>query len=400
MSPLRAAWEVARWEFVRFVKPRQQVAGLLLTLVFAGIGFGVGSLARGGDPAPVEVAVVGAELLPLPAESLEGRVRFSFHAPAESEALRAAVGRDEIAGLLTVASRDEAALVVHDRGRWVDDLQATLSAARQQRALSDARIQPETLAGVLAPMQVAVSHHEAGRPPRPGGQTFGFSVAIGLMIFGVFAGMGYIFSSITGEKQQRVTEQVVAAIPPQSWIDGKILGLAAVSVVSLVNMAVAFGLIMLALRLIGRSIALPASMGSPALLLLMGTFALLGFFFWFAFLAAVAALIDDPHNSSRTQLMFLPVLAVGAAFFALGDPDTAFVRTLALLPPTSAAMMPARLLLVDVPAWEVGLSLVLLVAAVLGLRRVAGRVFEVGMLMYGKEPSWAEVRRWLRAAPR
>jgi hypothetical protein len=52
----------------------------------------------------------------------------------------------------------------------------------------------------------------------------------------------------------------------------------------------------------------------------------------------------------------------------------------------------------EVPWWEVGLALALLIAAILGVRRLAGKVFRLGMLMYGKEPSWSEVRRWLREA--
>lgn len=52
----------------------------------------------------------------------------------------------------------------------------------------------------------------------------------------------------------------------------------------------------------------------------------------------------------------------------------------------------------EVPWWEVGLAVVLLVAAVWAMSRVAGRVFRTGMLMYGKEPSWGEVRRWIREA--
>jgi ABC-2 type transport system permease protein len=396
MSPARAAVEVARWEFARYFKPRQQLAGLLLALAGAGVGFGIAKLASGGTPTPVEVAVIGADRLPLPAESERGRVRFSPHPQADAEALRAAVGRDELAGLLTIHDRDQAELLVHDRGGWVAELEATLSAARRDAAMADARLEPETLARILAPVRLEVVHHPQGPPPRPAGRTLGFSVVIGLMILGIFTGMGYVFASITGEKQQRVTEQVVAAIPPQSWIDGKILGLAAVSLVSVANMAAAFGILVLVLRLAGRPLALPASLGNPGHLLLMALFAILGFFFWFAFLAAVAALIDDPHNSSRTQLLMLPVLAVGASFLALGNPDGGLVRALALLPPFSASMLPARLLLVNVPGWEVVLSLLLLAAAVVGLRRVAGRVFEVGMLMYGKEPSWAEVRRWLR----
>ena len=48
---------------------------------------------------------------------------------------------------------------------------------------------------------------------------------VGLMMLGVFTGIAYQFIVITGEKQLRVTEQVVSAITPQMWIDGKILGI-------------------------------------------------------------------------------------------------------------------------------------------------------------------------------
>ena len=50
---------------------------------------------------------------------------------------------------------------------------------------------------------------------------------IALMCLGVFLGMASFFAGITGEKAMRVTEQVVAAISPQTWVDGKLLGLTA-----------------------------------------------------------------------------------------------------------------------------------------------------------------------------
>ena len=58
--------------------------------------------------------------------------------------------------------------------------------------------------------------------------------------------------------------------------------------------------------------------------------------------------------------------------------------------------MPVRLASSDVPGWEIALSAALLLGGMLILRRIAGRVFALGMLMTGKEPSWSEVRRWMR----
>ncbi len=60
--------------------------------------------------------------------------------------------------------------------------------------------------------------------------------------------------------------------------------------------------------------------------------------------------------------------------------------------------MTARQLVAEVPWWEVALSLILLTGAIGVVRRLAGKVFRRGMLMYGKEPSWTKVRRWLRQA--
>jgi ABC-2 type transport system permease protein len=61
-------------------------------------------------------------------------------------------------------------------------------------------------------------------------------------------------------------------------------------------------------------------------------------------------------------------------------------------------VLPARLVLGQVAAWEVLLALLLLVAGIVLLRRLAGRIFAVAMLMYGKEPRWGEIARWAREA--
>lgn len=70
------------------------------------------------------------------------------------------------------------------------------------------------------------------------------------------------------------------------------------------------------------------------------------------------------------------------------------MRTLSLIPGASSTAMPMRLMLAEVAAFEVFLSLVLVLAGIAGLRILAGRVFAAGIMLYGKEPSWLDIVTW------
>jgi ABC-2 type transport system permease protein len=95
----------------------------------------------------------------------------------------------------------------------------------------------------------------------------------------------------------------------------------------------------------------------------------------------------------------LPGAALSVGFLGLvGDVDGWLFRTFALFPLTSPSAMPVRMLAGTVATWEVLLAFVLLVVSVLLARRAAGRVFAFAIHMTGKEPSWREIGRWLRAS--
>lgn len=221
------------------------------------------------------------------------------------------------------------------------------------------------------------------------------SVAV---LYGVFMAMALMLVSVTAEKQLRVTEQMIATIRPQEWIDGKIIGIAGTAMVNVVLMALSAVLFLAGRALATGRWSAPQAIGNPVLLGTILLFALLGFAFWLAFFGAIAATIDDPNSSSRAPIMFIPILFQSAGFMILSNPDSTFARAMSIIPLTSSGAMPVRLATSDVPAWEVVLSAVLLLAGVLVLRRLAGRIFALGMLMTGKEPSWSEVRRWMREA--
>jgi len=95
--------------------------------------------------------------------------------------------------------------------------------------------------------------------------------------------------------------------------------------------------------------------------------------------------------------MFLPMIPVAMTMSVLRDPDHLSSRVLTWFPLTSPSAMPARVILSNVGVLEIMVSLALLVGTIWLVRRLAGRIFEIGMLMYGKEPTLREMLRWASA---
>ena len=393
MSGLASTLEVARWEFRRYFKPRQQIIGIVVMALAGAATVGIVRLSQrsGDEVADIAVIATPGATLPQPPET----IRLTQYDASADAALRDSVAGGDVDGLLHIDAAGSAQLLVRRERAWIGSLRTSLDDAHRSAVLQRENIRPEAFASALSPTDFTVVIHDDADGTRSRGSRFAFVVIVSLMLMSIFTGMGYIFASITGEKQIRVTEQVMSAIPAQNWIDGKIVGITVVSIVSVLSTVGGFVLLFFLLRVAGVSVPVPGVAGDPVMLLIITLFAVLGLLLWLSFLAGIAAMIDDPHTSTRGSWLMLPVMASGLAFLALNNPDSGLIRTLALLPPTASSVMPARMLLTDVPVAETMLALALLIGAVLALRIAAARVFRLAMLMYGKEPTWAEVRRWV-----
>lgn len=394
MTRAQQTLEVARWEFTRFVKWRQQLIGLAVMLALGLVAVLVGRLIRRAEGRVV--AVVGREALTFPLPTLPAIAWDTTHA-LDAGAARAAVADERLDAALLVGGRDSLTFVLRDRAAWTERAADGLAEAHRQ-ALLARLLSPETIAALASPLAVETALLAAGAAPVARATKVAAIVILSTGLVLVMSGFGTLFTGITGEKQHRVTEQMLAMVPPQVWIDGKIIGLTGAA---LVGTGITFGGLALLTKvlplLLGRrGLAFPPIASDVGMLALVLLITLLGVLFWFAFMAAVAATIDDPNSSMRSLLLFVPLLPMGAAFALLQKADSTLAQVLGVLPLTSMAVLPMRLVLTTVAAWEVPVALVLLAAAAWGCRLVAGRVFGVAMLMHGKEPTLREIVRWLR----
>ena len=397
MHSLRQKLAVAAWEFRRFYKLRDQILSLFLAIIGGAFGFGVQHfVAKSAGPA--RVAVLHADRLPGVRLPEPVRVQLEPHEQADESKLRDAVGLKELDGLLVIHNLDRVELLVLNEPVWLNELHAALSEARSRATLRAAAVTPQVLRDAERLIPLSVVFHEAGRQASSKAEKVAAGVFIGLTCLGAFLGMASFFTGITGEKQLRVTEQVVAAISPQTWVDGKLLGLTAAAFGTLLTYAAALALFFVLLKLSGMDFPIPWAALQPGKLLFFMLLSVLGIFFWNCVFAAIAVTINDPNSSTRSSLMFLPLMFVGMGFPGLQRPDAPVMRALAILPGTSPTVMTARLVLSDVAPWEVITSVLLLVLAILVLRRLAGKVFTAGILLTGKELSLVEAWRALRQA--
>jgi|SRR6185436_7948072 len=121
-----------------------------------------------------------------------------------------------------------------------------------------------------------------------------------------------------------------------------------------------------------------------------------GYLFYSSLFAAVGSAID---NETDTQQFMLPItiplmLGYFAAIGMMSHPDSALGYWLSFIPFTSPIVMMVRIPF-GVPAYELIISMVLLVLGFIGTAWLASRIYRTGILMYGKKPSWKELGKWI-----
>jgi ABC-2 type transport system permease protein len=393
MTHWQQARLVASWEFRRYFKWKDQLYGLLIFLGLALLSYGVGRVTAGNRRA-VTIATSGFAV-DAPTTS-----RLTFVPAPEDSAERARqLEEGEIAGVLTRRVDGSFDLFVKKDPRFLPQLHDRLGELVRRERLVESGLSSAQLETILAAAIVSVRFTDPERQRAGTAERMVAGIFIGLVIMSVFTSMAYLLTGITGEKQLRVTESITAIIPPQAWIDGKIIGIGAYSLATIGNMILGSVLLLIVARLTWN-IPIPPIIVRPGVILLLIVFSALAVAMWNAAFAAFASTIDDPNTSTRSTVMFLPFIPVAMSVSVLRDPDHLASRVLSIFPLTSPSAMPIRLILSNPGVIEIGLAILLLGATVWLFRRVAGRIFEVGMLMYGKEPSFREMWRWARSPAR
>jgi ABC-2 type transport system permease protein len=392
---IRLVYEVAKWEFRRWFKLKEQIITLLIGAIISVLIFGGKYLIDKFSDKEIEIVIINSAVLPINL-SEKSNIILLHKEINEIKTQLELLNEKKIDGIFLIKDIDNIELTVKKEPAWLGYMQEAFNSARQQIKLEQSNISPEQLKNIFEQPAIKLIYTEGTKEKSSLGEKITAGVFIGLMLVGIFLGLAYQFVAITGEKQLRITEVIVSAISPQTWIDGKIVGISLLSLALLVTYSLGSTVFVLISSLFGSGWSLPIVLTNPVLIIGLFLFSICGFFFWNTFFAAIAATINDPNASARGALIMVPSITVAIAFFALGNPDSLAMKILSFFPLTSAPVISVRLVLTEVSLIEIAFSLLLLVLSTWYLRKAAGKIFSLSILMYGKEPSWNEISKWFK----
>jgi len=217
--------------------------------------------------------------------------------------------------------------------------------------------------------------------------------SIVIMMMAIFTGAGYLLTSTVEEKSSRVMEVLLSAISPMQLMVGKLIGQ---------------GLVGLTTFLVYSALAIFAAIQfdvfqfiSATSLVLLVVYFLMGYFMYAALFGAVGSAVSDMREAQALQGPLFGVIALAiypAIFAGINDPNNTLSKVMSYIPVSIPFIMPMRVSNPAEPAgWgEIAASLVIGWGTVIALTWASAKIFRVGVLMYGKPPSFLGLLKWMR----
>jgi ABC-2 type transport system permease protein len=369
---------VLRREITTRVRERSFLISTAVTLIIVAAVVIVPSLFNSDDD-DITVGVVGDVSTVQTALQQAAQVQgasLTLQRYADEDAARAAISSGDADAVFVGTNR---VLVDHElSGKTEQLVQTAYRQAEGAERLTAAGIDPNAVGEALDVPPLGIS---ALDPPDPDSDARRSAAFFGVLLlyfqligYGVWVALG-----VVEEKSSRVVELLLATLRPWQLLTGKVIGIGLLGLGQLVLT----GLVGIVAALGTRAVDVPSGIVGVAGQVIV--WFLLGFAFYACLYAALAALVSRQEEVQNVTAP-LSILLVGSFFLAitaLNNSDGGLARVTSILPPFSTMVMPIRWASGDVPLWEVGVSMLLMVVVVVALIRVAGRIYAGAVLRSG-----------------
>ena len=248
------------------------------------------------------------------------------------------------------------------------------------------------------------------------GGAFGYLIMMFIIIYG-----NMVMRSVIEEKVSRIIEVIISSVKPFQLMMGKIIGTSLAGILQFMIWAILgltamfvmssiFGIQMGATSGVNAQAIEAAQKGGSlamymnelwnlpiATILISFIFYFIGgYFLYSSFYASIGAAVDNETDSQQFLLPIIMPLVLGVYigfFTVINNPHGTVATVFSMIPLTSPIVMMMRIPF-GVPLWQIALSLFLLFATFLLVVWFAAKIYRVGILMYGKKPTWKELYKW------
>ena len=252
------------------------------------------------------------------------------------------------------------------------------------------------------------------------GGAFGYLIMMFIIIYG-----NMVMRSVIEEKTNRIIEIIISSVKPFQLMMGKIIGTSLAGILqffiwAIIGLSLLFSASLFLGANVGATNQIPPEMMQSAqqefantaqmyiaeilnlpIATILSCFVIYfigGYFLYSSFYAAIGAAVDNETDSQQFLLPIIMPLVMGVYigfFTVVNDPHGTIATVFSMVPLTSPIVMLMRIPF-GVPLWQITLSIVILFATFFLVVWFASKIYRVGILMYGKKPTWKELYRWLQ----
>lgn len=394
---MKNLWKILAHEYRRHVLRRRFLIALIsipLWLLFS-VGMGLLSVTLQLNNSPVgyvdQANFITSTRLPGGRSGLLGRL--AFKAFTDEATARAALDAKKIQAYYVLPSDYNQTRSVRVVYREKPDSRANADFENLLRYNGLANLPAPVVNRIMVGSTLKLqTPHDPGEAQNPPWFRILLPIAVGVfLIVSVFTSSGYLMQAVVEEKENRTMEILATSASPEAIMGGKIIALILVGLTQiLVWSAAPLVALVFARAYIPflSSITLDWAQIGLMVLTALPTFVLIA-----ALMASIGATATEAREGQQvsglvTLLAMLPFMLVGAI---LANPNGIIAMVLSFFPLTASLTLLLRMAFTDVPLWQTLLSVSILLAASVGALWLAGRLFRVGMLRYGKRMDWKDI---------
>ena len=412
---MRKILAIAKWEYLEKVKTKTFLISLILTpAIIIGFSLAPTFLSGSGDTYTKAIGIIDTSgLFTSKIKNGLENIRLKNNQPGyilinltedekdENSLIRSAnssVIKGQLDGFLLInyGGSDSVSAEYYNKGsdnlKDISNFENVFNSAKLQIELSGINISPEKMESLSRRGEIKTIKIEAnGNTSKNDFVTVFFTsfIFIILLMMMILSSGGMLIRNLVEEKSNRLIEILVSSCSPNQLLTGKVLGLSTLGL----TQVIIWGIIGIVLEGIST---IPSNAFNN--IIPIAIYFVLGFIFYTAIFVGLGSIVTTEQEAQQitSYLSLTLILPIAISVPAMENPNSVFVHVLSYIPFTIPSVMILRFNIESIPFAEMLTSTLIMVVSIYIAIVGSSKIFKIGILSYGKRPSFRELINWLR----